>query len=209
MEIISRKEARNRGLKRFFDGTACKNGFIDVRVTSSGVCCCAECKKQRYATTASWVAKNRDQVGAYMAGYRARNKEKSAEYYAAYRLNNHGKIRAIASEWARRNPAKKAQERAARRAAEQKATPRWFGELDALVFAEAFDLAARRKCATGFKWEVDHIIPLGGRNVCGLHVGANIQVIPMIANRKKGNKHSLDLDHAPFGIAGIVRRAAS
>lgn len=189
VEIISRKEARQRGLKKFFTGTPCKNGGVDVRITSSGSCCCAECKKQRYAVRSDWCKKNYARVSAYLADYRARNKEKAAAYYSAYRLENHGKIRQIASKWAKRNPAKKAAERSIRRARERNATPGWFGELDAFVFAEAYDLAVRRKSATGFKWEVDHIIPLGGRNVSGLHVWTNVQVIPMIANRKKGNRH--------------------
>jgi len=38
-------------------------------------------------------------------------------------------------------------------------------------------------------FEVDHIVPLTGRNVCGLHVPANLRVLTVSDNRKKGNKH--------------------
>ena len=38
-------------------------------------------------------------------------------------------------------------------------------------------------------FEVDHIIPLNGRTVSGLHVPANLQVLTVSANRRKGNKH--------------------
>jgi len=36
-------------------------------------------------------------------------------------------------------------------------------------------------------FEVDHIVPVKGKNVCGLHVLDNLQVIPRTENRKKGN----------------------
>ena len=60
-----------------------------------------------------------------------------------------------------------------------------------MVVVEAHDLAKQRELETGIKWEVDHIIPLAGRKVSGLHVASNIQVIPMTLNRKKSNRYAV------------------
>lgn len=71
----------------------------------------------------------------------------------------------------------------------RKATPCWDLELTELVFSEALLLSKQREQETGFPWEVDHIVPIKGVNVCGLHVWNNFQVISRTDNRRKKNYH--------------------
>jgi hypothetical protein len=72
--------------------------------------------------------------------------------------------------------------------AKLKRTPKWLSKDDIWMMQEAYELAAKRSKLFGFTWEVDHIIPLQGRNVSGLHVPLNLQVIPRVVNRVKSNK---------------------
>ena len=75
---------------------------------------------------------------------------------------------------------------AARRAGLAMATPPWADR--SAIKAVYADSIARTK-ATGIPHEVDHIVPLNGEFVSGLHVHWNLRVITGAENREKSNRH--------------------
>ena len=68
------------------------------------------------------------------------------------------------------------------------ATPVWLTPAQLKAMEALYDEARRLTERTGSKWEVDHIIPLHGTNVSGLHVPWNMRVIEKSENNKKGNR---------------------
>ena len=92
---------------------------------------------------------------------------------------------AKSAQWAKENAHKKRSYRAKRRAALLNATPIW---ADEKAIESLYKQAAVLSKINLKKYEVDHIIPLQGKTVSGLHVPWNLQIIPTTENRSKGNK---------------------
>lgn len=75
-----------------------------------------------------------------------------------------------------------------RKAAKLQRIPCWLTADDLWMIEQAYEICALRTKMTGIEWHVDHIIPLQGKNVSGLHTPYNLQVIPASWNTAKGNK---------------------
>ena len=73
-----------------------------------------------------------------------------------------------------------------RKVAQGRAAPSW-ADQEAIV--KIYPQCAEITDQTGVEHHVDHIIPLQGRLVCGLHVENNLQILPGDTNRRKANKH--------------------
>ena len=91
--------------------------------------------------------------------------------------------------WKRQNRARCTHRENIRRAALRNATPSWLTQDDLETIELMYSVAGALSAVYGSKFHVDHIIPLQGKSVSGLHVPANLQVIPARDNHKKYNKH--------------------
>jgi hypothetical protein len=82
------------------------------------------------------------------------------------------------------NPAKRKRSRMLYKGHVKQATPKW-ANLEQMN--ETYQLAKQLTESTGIQHDVDHIVPLRGRTVCGLHCQANLQPLPHEDNMKKRN----------------------
>lgn len=121
-------------------------------------------------TKKKWQEENRERVNA-------RTRERNAANPEAARHRR--------KKWKQKNPHVVAAHASVRRARLINATPRW-ADLEGIkrLYKIRNDIKAR----TGIEHHVDHIIPLQGKNVCGLHIPANLRIIPAEDNYRKNNK---------------------
>ena len=80
-----------------------------------------------------------------------------------------------------------------RRNRKKEATPPW-ADLDRIE--AVYDTAGWVSLLTQTPHVVDHIVPLFGKDVCGLHWHENLQVITAEANAKKGAKFDVHFTSA-------------
>jgi hypothetical protein len=148
-------------------------------------------KEARAVLNKAWRAAHAEELPAKRRDYRAANKAKISakdrEYYAA----NKERIAARRKAYRAENAATIAASNRSRQVAKAQRTPKWLSADDHWLMAQAYELAALRTKLFGFLWHVDHILPLHGRRVSGLHVPTNLQVIPGTDNCKKSNKDGL------------------
>ncbi|MEO5348932.1 MAG: hypothetical protein H7836_04735 [Magnetococcus sp. YQC-3] len=101
-----------------------------------------------------------------------------------YRINNPEKVKISTSTWSKNNPDKIAEKNLRRWHIESKASVKW---ADTKKIKEIYLEAKRLESEDGIKRHVDHIIPLQGKNVCGLHVENNLQILTATENFRKNN----------------------
>lgn len=166
---------------------------------------CKDCRKARYyanrdkelARGKEYQRKNRDYVLAYKAKYRLKNKDLIRERDAEYRRNNKDKMceRRLAAyavggkekkqEYREKNRSVYRNAQSKRRAAQLKRTPSWANEESIAAY---YKEAKRLQELTGIEFHVDHIVPLQGELVSGLHVENNLQLLMAHENLGKSNK---------------------
>jgi hypothetical protein len=129
-----------------------------------------------------------EQRTAWIKKYKATNKEAVAQRSKEYADRNRMEIKARAKVYRQKTKDAQAEYVRRRQAAKMQRTPKWLTEDDVWMMREAYKLAKIRTDMFGFSWHVDHVLPLQGKTVSGLHVPTNLQVIPWIENVRKHNK---------------------
>lgn len=164
-----------------------------------------ENKDEIAAAKAVYAEKNREKIRAQRAAYRAANKEKISiakklQYIkdrdktiarsAAWCKANGDRVSVIRTKWKKANPHKVNSDCVRRQATKISATPCWGSKI---LIDRIYELARTKRKIHGGEWQVDHIVPLRSKLVCGLHVEYNLRVIPKMDNIKKSNRHWPDM----------------
>ncbi len=145
---------------------------------------CKDCRKKRKLSRSG-------QEKDYRRAYHEENRQKRLEYSVKFnRENKH-----YFSQWRDLNRDKTRAYSQKYRSQKLKATPPWLTSKH-LEEIKSFHLHARDcELVSGEKYHVDHIIPLQGETICGLHVPWNLQVLPYDLNISKSNKFETQPDN--------------
>lgn len=147
-------------------------------------------KDRKAATRRARYEANREKVLEESRARYASNKERHARSVKKWREENRQRAADIRRKWESRNREKVCAKTALRKASKLRATPAW---CDLSAIQDFFDAAAAFRMYTGQEYHVDHIVPLRGKTVCGLHVPNNLQVLPATENARKGNRYWPDM----------------
>ena len=151
----------------------CSDCSIECLRTSGRQLRCVSCRKRLAVRKASaWYEKN---------------KNRRRLYDEQRRLEKRDLYRAASKRFREKHPGRKNADTQKRRLSLEKRMPPWANEF---FIEEIYDLAVRRTKATGTRWVVDHVIPLRGKTVSGLHIETNLQVVPRLYNAHKSNHYS-------------------
>ena len=184
----SREEAKQTGSKYYFTGQPCKHGHIAPRKTKGS---CLDCLKAEWTKGNETRADYFRQYNQSDAGqkakkeYYARNKE---EIIARAQARPDAAKTAYKQEYKTRNPDLYKELVSLRRRRFRQATPKWLTTEQKLEIRLQYRLAIELSRTTKQRYAVDHIIPIQGEEVCGLHVPWNLRVITQEENLKNSNK---------------------
>ena len=149
---------------------------------------CNVCRKKEKQ---EWDNKNKDYTLQVAKEWHYKNyskhKERIFAYQKEWKKNNLEKYKIYAKKCYHNNKEKVYANCAKYRAKKRNAAPAWLNDEMQIEIEGLFKKAKEMFNVTGVKYEVDHIIPLQGVNVCGLHVPWNLQILTRFENRSKKN----------------------
>lgn len=128
---------------------------------------CSPCQKREAAL--AWMKAHPDRAKARTAAWKKANPERAREI-------NTQPTKEQSARWRRDNP---------RGWHGRRFMPQWASHA---MMRDFYRESKRLTKETGIEHHVDHIVPLRGKIVTGLHVPANLQVIPKLVNLQKYNK---------------------
>jgi 5-methylcytosine-specific restriction endonuclease McrA len=194
MDVISRDEAIQQGLKYYFTGAPCKHGHISKRIVSSHAC--HECRREMLERKAQEKGvtrrpkteeERRQRRNAALKKYRDSHPEKIKESQKIFRLSNPERSKEIKNAWTK----KQSKEYFRLKSHKRRASMVGSISKDIVDFLKKMQRGLCAACKSELlgKYEIDHIVPLAKG---GLHADENLQLLCPPCNRSKSAKHPVD-----------------
>lgn len=187
----NRADAKTQGATHYFTGKPCSRGHIALRKTKG---CCVECMKEDWVTDNAKRKEKPKSEAAKASGRRYYERNKEAVKARASARPRAEKLR-YKLKYKKNNPELYNALTCVRKRRHKDATPKWVDAEEKLAMRQLYIEASRLTKLTGERYVVDHIIPLLGETVCGLHTIKNLRVITQEENLRKSNKLTCAIAH--------------
>lgn len=159
---------------------------------------CNKCREAKPLTEFRKHAGTKDKLTTYCKsclyalarGWRNNNKIHVTDWFASYRQKNKQQLNTNQKKWRENNKGKKNADTALRFAVKMQRTPKWLTKEQKQSIKEFYVMAKELEKIFPWKQHVDHIVPLQGADVCGLHVPWNLQILSAKENITKGNRYN-------------------
>lgn len=164
-------------------------------------------KEKRKQTCKSWLDRNKEKSKEYRERYNKKYPEKVGKFSEKqiekrnltskvwYELNKN-RIKEIRKvnykKWVKNNPNKIKYYHVSRKKHILERTPSWLNDMDYKIMEAIYDLTNALNNYSNVVYQVDHIAPLKGKEISGLHVPNNLQIISGIDNMIKGNRFDIN-----------------
>lgn len=163
----------------------------------------SRCKTCVIEASAAWQRKHAQKRRLYLARYYVEHEEQAKAYgrkrygakrdeiakaTSAWRKANPLKANGYSKKYRKANRSKRAALIAKYRAAQSRRTPPRLNQAHLAEIEGVYHFAKVMEIVTGREYHVDHIEPLQGKDVSGLHVPWNLRAIPARENIAKGNR---------------------
>lgn len=179
--------AIQNGEKQYMSENPCKRGHLSLRITATGSC--IECikineKVRYYANPEKTKATTKRKYD--LNAEKLREKRRALYAISPEKEKESSKIRSKL--WRENNPALRNALAKNYKEAKSRRMPKWLAQDHLIAIKCKYSVASMLNIYGVERWHVDHIVPLRGKDVCGLHVPWNLQVIPAKVNISKGRK---------------------
>jgi len=174
------KDALLTGEKTYLGRPCKKDGHAGIRFVSNRTCVLCTTNSEKTVPRRTYLQEYRK-----TNTLRTYQKQYQQQYMQTERYKTQKK------DYRTRNAAKGTARTMRYQAAKINRTPGWLDADDYWMIEQAYELAAMRTQLFGFAWHVDHIVPLQGALVSGLHTPYNLQVIPAKDNQSKSNQFNV------------------
>lgn len=212
MELLTKQEAKQQGLKFYFTGKLCKNGHTSKRYVSGNHCVeCSQLNSKHYFVdnkdtilkrSENWRLNNPEKAkqsvknwhqenAQHIIDYRCNNTEIIRQYKKEYYKSNLFRLRKLGKNWRKANPEKCFEYTKLRNTRLEQSIPSWYEEV---LIKQLYLKRDELNKKWGTNLQVDHIIPLNPKcgTVSGLHCWANLQLLDASLNQMKGSKYKTD-----------------